>query len=380
MPDRASIVKLTTDGLLVELSNGTVLWSTPPLKAPVSALHLLETGNLVLLDATNNSLWESFDYPSDTLVSGQQIPTGSYLSSSVSSESDLRQGNYRLDITSADALLNWSNNTYWRLSNDINSVKDRDVPVTYMTTNDSGLYLIESKGNAVFQLKLSTAPFRIVQLGADGRLKITSYPTINSTSPLDHVFMAPSSSCDLPLECGSLGLCSLNLNSSSCICPSHFVSSAQSRGCMPGSDIPLATNTSCDGSKISYMNPTDSGRNISSCRDLCTSNCSCSGYLFDNSSLSCFLFQHPIGSLTNANTSEATNSMVYVKTQGSNSHGKSSSEKKLVAVLAPSIAAIFLVIVGLASIMWRYNKQKKRMGEMQLAMANDKLHGAPKRQ
>lgn len=120
MPDRSSTVNLTPKGLSVNLSNGTVLWSNPPPpspKAPVSALRLLETGNLMLLDGSNFSLWESFHYPSDTLVSNQVLPAGSNLSSSVSGP-DLSQGDYQLDVTSADALLNWSNNTYWRLSND----------------------------------------------------------------------------------------------------------------------------------------------------------------------------------------------------------------------------------------------------------------------
>lgn len=236
-----------------------------------------------------------------------------------------------------------------------NSTKDLDAPVAHMTTNDSGFYLVESKGHLVFRATLPTAPFRIVQLRSDGQFKITSYPTTSSSTPLNHVFIAPSSSFELPLACGSLGLCSLHQNSSSCICPPQFVSSTtQPSGCMPGSNISLATNTSCDRSKIPYMfvgmgltyfankyrKPTDSCRNISSCRELCSSNCSCSGHLFDAPSLSCFLLQHPLGLLTNANTSDSASAMAYVKTQGSNSQNKSSSGN-LVAILVPSIAAIF---------------------------------------
>ncbi|KAJ1699767.1 hypothetical protein LUZ63_008279 [Rhynchospora breviuscula] len=390
IPDQSSMVKLTANGLSVEFSNGTVLWSTPPLKAPVSALCLLDTGNLVLLDVANNSLWESFNFPSDTLVSGQLLPAGSYLSSSVSSESDLSQGDYRLDVTAVDALLNWSNATYWRLSNDKNSVKDWDAPVAYMTTNDSGLYLLESKGTVVFQIALPTAQFRIVQLLSDGRFHIISYQTISSSTSMEHVFMAPTSSCDLPLACGSLGLCSLHLNSSSCTCPPQFIS--QYGGCTPGSDVSLATNTSCGSSTFSYMfvgsgvtyfankyrSPIASGRNISNCRDLCSSNCSCLGYFFDISSQSCFFLQHPLGSLINANTSESSNAMAYVKTQGSYSQHKSTPENNVVPIVVPSVVASFLVIVlGLACFTWRYKREKRRMKEMRLAIANDKLHAAP---
>ena len=36
-------------------------------------MQLSETGNLVLVDVRNVTLWESFDYPTDTIVMGQHI-------------------------------------------------------------------------------------------------------------------------------------------------------------------------------------------------------------------------------------------------------------------------------------------------------------------
>ncbi|KAJ1699768.1 hypothetical protein LUZ63_008280 [Rhynchospora breviuscula] len=242
MPDRESRVNLTPLGLTVGYSNGDVLWSTPTLKSNVSALRLLDTGNLMLLDVENNTLWQSFDYPTDTLVTNQSLLEGSYLSSSVASDSDLSQGDYRLDVTPADAVLSWMGSSYWRFSNDLSSVKNQDYPVDALATNDSGLYLLASNGSAVFQILMPTAPFHIVQLGSDGRLKVNSYIAVNSSTSLSNVFVAPRGACDLPLTCGPLGLCSLSAsNSSSCSCPPQFVSSVQSSGCTParesGDDI-----------------------------------------------------------------------------------------------------------------------------------------------
>ncbi|XP_078156785.1 G-type lectin S-receptor-like serine/threonine-protein kinase At5g35370 isoform X2 [Carex rostrata] len=246
MPDRESRVNLTPEGLMVGYSNGDVLWSTPSFKSNVSALRLLDTGNLVLLDMTNNTLWQSFDHPTDTLISGQLLPAGLYLSSSVASDSDLSQGDYRLDVTSNDALLNWMGSSYWQFSNETSTVKNRDasVAVALMASNDSGIYLLAPNGDVVFQIPLPVAPFRIIQLGSDGQLKIKSYPAANSSNSLANVFVAPRDSCDLPLSCGPLGLCSLSGNSSSCSCPPQFGSSVQSSGCTPNEGLP--TRFTCE--------------------------------------------------------------------------------------------------------------------------------------
>ncbi|KAJ4753227.1 Serine/threonine-protein kinase [Rhynchospora pubera] len=394
MPDRESRVNLTPLGLTVGYSNGDVLWSTPTLKSNVSALRLLDTGNLMLLDVENNTLWQSFDYPTDTLVTNQSLLEGSYLSSSVASDSDLSQGDYRLDVTPADAVLSWMGSSYWRFSNDISSVKNQDFPVAAMATNDSGLYLLASNGRAVFQILMPTAPFHIVQLGSDGRLKVNSYVAVNSSTSLSNAFVAPRGGCDLPLTCGPLGLCSLSAsNSSSCSCPPQFVSSVQSSGCTPARGLLKQPNASCTTLQISYMfvgsgityfankyrNPVTSGKNISDCQNLCSSNCSCAGYFFDIPSQSCFLSQQPFGSLTNASTSESANSLAYVKIQGSNISSNSSS-KNLVAILSPSIIAFLLVlVVGWSSIICWRNKQNKKLINIKSSSSKDKLHSSNSR-
>lgn len=65
---------LSEDGTLQLLSNGSHLWSTHYVKeTSISVvLVLLDIGNLVIRDKTNDSmvLWQSFDYPSDTILPG----------------------------------------------------------------------------------------------------------------------------------------------------------------------------------------------------------------------------------------------------------------------------------------------------------------------
>ncbi|KAA8546377.1 hypothetical protein F0562_002884 [Nyssa sinensis] len=97
-------MSLTANGINITDQDGNFKWSTPPLQSLASALQLSETGNLVLLDQFNGTLWESFHYPTDTIVIGQNLVVGSFLSSTLSKD-DLSTGDYRLAITASDAIL-----------------------------------------------------------------------------------------------------------------------------------------------------------------------------------------------------------------------------------------------------------------------------------
>ncbi|THG02046.1 hypothetical protein TEA_009442 [Camellia sinensis var. sinensis] len=67
----SSGVLTTIDPGILALVDGTssVIWS-PNVTGPVA--QLMESGNLVVKDANNNILWQSFDYPCDTLLPGMK--------------------------------------------------------------------------------------------------------------------------------------------------------------------------------------------------------------------------------------------------------------------------------------------------------------------
>lgn len=76
----SGILQVINPGLLVILDSGTnsIIWSinaSRSVQNPVG--QLLDTGNLVLKDANDDSpenfLWQSFDYPTDTLLPGMKL-------------------------------------------------------------------------------------------------------------------------------------------------------------------------------------------------------------------------------------------------------------------------------------------------------------------
>ena len=60
---------------------GTIAWSTNIGNKSVAGLHLTDTCNVMLLDENNTTIWQSFDYPTDTLVLGQKWVAGQQLTS-----------------------------------------------------------------------------------------------------------------------------------------------------------------------------------------------------------------------------------------------------------------------------------------------------------
>jgi hypothetical protein len=77
--DSSGVARITNQGLLVLLNrSGSIIWSSNTLtlaKNPV--VQLLDSGNLVVKekgdDNLENSLWQSFEHPGNTLIPGMKI-------------------------------------------------------------------------------------------------------------------------------------------------------------------------------------------------------------------------------------------------------------------------------------------------------------------
>ncbi|KAL5730613.1 hypothetical protein ACHQM5_003414 [Ranunculus cassubicifolius] len=78
--DTSGVLKIDSTGNLVILVNqtGRVIWSSNSSKSVESPIvEFLESGNLVLKDSRNHDkdsyVWQSFDYPTDTLLPGMKL-------------------------------------------------------------------------------------------------------------------------------------------------------------------------------------------------------------------------------------------------------------------------------------------------------------------
>lgn len=82
--DYSAVLTLNSSGNLVLTHNNIVVWSTNSLtKAQKPVAQLLDTGNLVIKEdiVDESYLWQSFDYPSNTLLAGMVKIVGLVLKS-----------------------------------------------------------------------------------------------------------------------------------------------------------------------------------------------------------------------------------------------------------------------------------------------------------
>ncbi|KAL7263281.1 hypothetical protein ACSBR1_001453 [Camellia fascicularis] len=374
-------MSLTLDGISITDQDGAFKWSTPPLKASVSALQLTEMGNLLLLDQFNVTLWESFRYPTDTIVIGQNLPLGLLLSSAVSS-GDLSTGNYRFAVSASDALLQWQNLTYWKLSMDTKAYTNSNYAVEYMAINQTGLYLFGHNGSVVvIQVNLSPSEFRLAKLDYSGQFNVFS------GSSLNREFVGPGDKCQIPFICGRLGLCSDDAASNPiCSCPPNFHVIPNSADCVP-SDGSYSLSVSCSStdnnsgsntSLVSYSRlgygidyfandftmPVKSGVNLSVCEDLCSADCSCLGVFFENSSGSCFVLQNELGSVMSTTGSDG-HRLGFIKTLVGSSPTNGNNNFNGQALRFPIVGLVllpftgFFLLVALGFFWWRRSRISK---------------------
>ncbi|KAK9690387.1 hypothetical protein RND81_09G124100 [Saponaria officinalis] len=99
---------------LTSISNA-VIWSTNTSKQGVQFMELKDDGNLILIGKNHKLIWQSFDYPTDTLLLGQRFFREMKLTSF---PNDLF---YYLRLVSGDLVLYGGYDppqVYWSMSND----------------------------------------------------------------------------------------------------------------------------------------------------------------------------------------------------------------------------------------------------------------------
>ncbi|XP_058222119.1 G-type lectin S-receptor-like serine/threonine-protein kinase LECRK3 [Rhododendron vialii] len=100
-----SNIELTASGLSLTDPNGLTIWSVQP-NSTVSYGTMLDTGNFIL-SGTNTDVyaWQSFDYPTDTILPTQILPLGGMLYSKLSA-TNYTKGRFELHFTNGDLQLN----------------------------------------------------------------------------------------------------------------------------------------------------------------------------------------------------------------------------------------------------------------------------------
>ncbi|XP_028106932.1 G-type lectin S-receptor-like serine/threonine-protein kinase At4g27290 [Camellia sinensis] len=292
----SGILTVIDPGILA-LVNGTgsVIWSpnvTGSTQDPVA--QLMESGNLVVKDVNDNILWQSFDYPCDTLLPGMKLGknfvTGleHHLSSWKSSD-DPAQGEftYRCDPQGyPQQILNSGSAELFR-AGPWNGIGFSGRP----SLKSNSIYtfeLVYTKEEVYYDYKLLSSDVSRLTVNHTG--VVQRWTWIDRTQQWVIFLTSPTDNCDTYKLCGPNGNCNVG-NSPVCDCLSKFVPQNQkewghgdwSNGCVRRT--PLDCHNGDGFLKYSgYKMPDtrnswfDRNMTLGECKMVCLKNCSCMAY------------------------------------------------------------------------------------------------------
>ncbi|RDY00474.1 G-type lectin S-receptor-like serine/threonine-protein kinase, partial [Mucuna pruriens] len=295
LTDSSGVLKLNESGVLVILNhNKSAIWSsntTRSVRYPVA--KLLDSGNLIVQDGNNSNdskdlLWQSFDYPVDTILPGQKfgrnLITGlNRYMSSWNSSNDPSQGeySYQIDISGYPQLVLRKGSVKRYRFGSWNGIQFSGAPQLKQNAI-TRFSFVSDEEELYFRFELTNKSiFHRMVLTADGNILGTYWNNEENIWSL-HARI-PVDDCDYYDKCGAYAICNIN-NIPPCNCLDGFVPKTVDLygGCE------RKTSLSCNGDgflKFSGLKLPDTERswferNISleDCRILCMKNCSCTAY------------------------------------------------------------------------------------------------------
>ncbi|KAL2475483.1 Receptor-like serine/threonine-protein kinase SD1-8 [Abeliophyllum distichum] len=392
----SGVLKIDEDGNLVLLDEGRKsVWSTNHSRAENTVAELLETGNFVLRQENDpdpeNYLWQSFDYPTDTLLPGMKLgwdlKTGlnRYLTSWKNGD-DPGTGDFsfKLDINGYPECFLTKKQVIVYRSGPWNGLRFSGVP-EMKTTPDFTFDFVMDQNEVYygFYLHNKSVYSRLVVKHSDsGALqRLTWIPT----SKIWNLFWyAPRDQCDYYKECGMYGICDTNV-SPVCKCVTGFEPKNPqawnlrlgSDGCIrkskldcPNDGFLTLSNMKLPQSSSDFVDTTMS---LQQCQDLCRKNCSCRAYSDANitgSGSGCVLWTTDLLDMRQYTAAEGGQDF-YVRVAASDlekagavgSRNDSNKTQKVIKVAGITVGIIGIVLAGSCIFfVWKRTKLRTELG------------------
>ncbi|KAF5186610.1 G-type lectin S-receptor-like serine/threonine-protein kinase LECRK2 [Thalictrum thalictroides] len=137
----SSSILFTKYGTLVRISGDKEIALLSNIQEPASYAMINDNGNLVLYNSDSRIMWESFDYPTDTILPGQTLKSGFSLIASTS-RSDHSSGRYILRITNDGDILIYHDYDFVYAINRYYKVRHVDMNLD----SNGNLYLVDQNG------------------------------------------------------------------------------------------------------------------------------------------------------------------------------------------------------------------------------------------
>ncbi|KAF7822804.1 G-type lectin S-receptor-like serine/threonine-protein kinase [Senna tora] len=300
----SSMLTINTQGNLVLVTrNNTVLWSansttTNTTSSPNPIVQLLDSGNLVLRDEKQSLLWQSFDYPCDTLLAGMKV--GWELKKGINQRltawrnwDDPSQGDLSWGISfgSLPELVMWKGSSQYHRSGPWNGIRFSGSPLLkphqlfnyqFVTNQDEAYYSFTLKNKSLITRIVMNQTTLI-------RQRYIWHPENQAWS----VYLSvPGDNCDIYNQCGPYGNCAVGelpicqcLNGFKPKSPHNWDAIDFSEGCVPIEAWSCGVKGKDGFNKFSGLKLPDTTRTwinrsmtLEECKAKCLNNCSCKAY------------------------------------------------------------------------------------------------------
>lgn len=294
---------ITAKGILAITGHSSeIIWSSwlsAKTSSPIA--RLLDTGNFVLMDATDTSLgsfaWQSFDYPTDTMLPGMKLGYDLRLGlnrnlTAWKSEIDPSPSDncVAMDIHGSPQLtVLYGSVKKWRSGpwtgfgfNGIPEMKTyprSGFSFNFVNTEDEVYYTYNMTNRSV-----------LTRLVANETGKIQRLVWLESSKTWSLFWSMPKSDCEYA-KCGTYGVCDQNM-SPICACLPGFEPRSRAKwnagnwsdGCVRKHELDCSNGNDGFAQVSKAMLPdtsnvtVDMGLGIDACQAKCLMNCSCTGY------------------------------------------------------------------------------------------------------
>ncbi|ERN11626.1 hypothetical protein AMTR_s00022p00196250 [Amborella trichopoda] len=194
---------------------------------------MLDTGNLVLVDSSSSVIWQSFNYPTDTLLPGQTLGQGKALNST------LMDGNYgtgrlmlimqndgNLVLYPRDRILPSPDGAYY-----FTGTAGTQPPVNMLFNTAGAIYLLNSTNDVIDTVSSTVISpiddyYHRATLDSNGYFRQYSHRKSSSGGQSWTVVSSVPNNinaCAVPSICGINSHCILDQNAKiKCLCPDNF--------------------------------------------------------------------------------------------------------------------------------------------------------------
>ncbi|GJZ23657.1 receptor-like serine/threonine-protein kinase SD1-8 [Tanacetum coccineum] len=393
----------TSSGKLTLAENGNIIlvdqsetsvWSSNRSVPVVNTMaQLLNNGNFVLRHENDenpeNYIWQSFDYPTDTLLPGMKLgwsrKTGNtWFLTSWKDNTDPGSGDYsiKMDVEGFPELVIWKNDTKTSRSGPWTGKMFSGTP-EMKGVSQMSFEFVDDPDEIYYSFEmLNKTVYSRVLINYSGIYQ--RYIWVETTKSWNSFWFYPSDRCDAYGECGPFGVCDAN-GAPRCKCMTGFRPKDQqawefrdgTSGCERTSDLdcrsdgflPMKNMRLPDGSQAFI----DEKMNLSTCGEICRKNCSCAAYSnMDNSGggSGCAIWEVDLMDMRQYDDSEGGGQDLYVKVAASDivqspttvsSNDGSASGNHVVMITAFTVGGVFSVLIILLMLFYLRRRKLQRL-------------------